>query len=151
MRQTGRLHSLAKTICRSASAGAAKEQSSHDHSEDRKRDGLWNCWLQRKKRRHLSRFSKVIEIVRGQACGRNRLDANQPVALGLDNFNPSSLKARFSLVGKAPCAVRSAAAFLTALSRRPRQRALAKKMHMQVGNTFARIWPTVDDDAIAAG
>ena len=107
MRQTGRLHSLAKTICRSASAGAAKEQSSHDHSEDRKRDGLWNCWLQRKKRRHLSRFSKVIEIVRGQACGRNRLDANQPVALGLDNFNPSSLKARFSLVDKAACAVRS--------------------------------------------
>ena len=61
----------------------------------------------REKRRHLSRFSQVIEIVRGQACGRNRLDANQPVTLGLDSFNPSSLKARFSLVGKAGCAVRS--------------------------------------------
>jgi hypothetical protein len=34
------------------------------------------------------------------------LDANQPVALGLDGFNPSSLKARFSLVRKAACAVR---------------------------------------------
>ena len=107
MRQAGRLHSLAKTICRSASAGTAKEQSSHDHSEGRKRDGLWNCWLQREKRRHLSRFSQVIEIVRGQSCSRNRLDADQPVALGLDGFNPSSSKARFSLVGKAACAVRS--------------------------------------------
>jgi hypothetical protein len=95
MPQAGRLHSLAKTICGSAPAGAAKEQSSHDHSEDRKRDGLWNCWLQREKRRHLSRFSQVIETVRGQSCGRNRLDADQPVALGLDGFNPSSLKALF--------------------------------------------------------
>src|ERR1044072_8865566 len=94
MRQAEGLHSLAKTIRRSASAGAAKEQSSHDHSEDRKRDGLWNCWLQREKRCHLSRFSQVIEIVRGQACDRNRLDANQPVALGLDSFNPSSSKGR---------------------------------------------------------
>ncbi len=35
------------------------------------------------------------------------------------------------------------------LSRWPGQRALAKKMHMQVRNTFARIWPAIDDDTIA--
>src|SRR5947207_925089 len=54
---------------------ANKEQSGHDSSKERERDGLWNRRLQRKKRRNLSRFSQVAETLRRQADRWDRLGA----------------------------------------------------------------------------
>src|SRR5881392_184280 len=75
MRQAAGVHSLAKAVCRSTSSIANKEQSGHDSSKERERDGLWNRRLQRKKRRNLSRFSQVAETLRRQADRWDRLGA----------------------------------------------------------------------------
>ncbi len=65
VRQTKCLHSLAKIQCRPAFSNAVKEQSSDDSPEKRERDRLWNHWLERDERSEVSRFSQIVESVRG--------------------------------------------------------------------------------------
>jgi len=79
MRSTEYLHPLAKTRRRPAFSGTAKEQSSNDSPKKRKRDGLWNHWVQREERYALSCFPKIVKTVCGQACHWNRLGAGSRV------------------------------------------------------------------------
>jgi len=121
MRPAECLYSLAKTRRRPAVSSAAKEQSSYDSAKERAWHRLWDYWFQREERGDLPRVSQVAEIFCGQARCGDQLGAYSRVAR------------------------------LLPLARWPGERAFAKKMHMQMRNTFARIWSAIDDDAVAAG
>ena len=146
MRSTEYLHPLAKTRSRPAFSSTAKEQSGDDSSKERERDRLWNHWLQREEGRALSCFSKIAKTICEQARHWDRLGTGSRVGWG----EPRCEKDRVALSRTCePANQRSATDNAYAISSRwPGQRAFAKKMYMQMGNTFTRIWPAIDDHAI---